>query len=200
MWPRCVKLSVRLFKHLVLLLTCTGLRNLLHPCIRDARKWRENEEMKRKRRENEDMERKWRENEEKERDSLCYISSFSLYFLPLYSFPIFCQILSQNIKYGTFVANFTTTKNLAYALWGNNSGSISLRKLVKPVKRITATSNARFWVWVHLLVNLVAMAFLFTMNLYLPWVLNFNLSQARLLKETACNYVFFCFGAWNSSH
>ena len=54
----------------------------------------------------------------------------------------------------------------------------------------TATSNARFRVWVHLLVNLVAMAFLFTMNLYLPWVLNFNLSQARLLKETACNYVF----------
>ena len=54
----------------------------------------------------------------------------------------------------------------------------------------TATLNARFWVWVHLLVNLVAMAFLFTMNLYLPWVLNFNLSQARLLKETACNYVF----------
>ena len=65
---------------------------------------------------------------------------------------------------------------------------------------LTATSNARFWVWVHLLVNLVAMAFLFTMNLYLPWVLNFNLSQARLLKETACNYVFFCFGAWNSIH
>ena len=54
----------------------------------------------------------------------------------------------------------------------------------------TGTSNARFWVWVHILVNLVAMAFLFTMNLYLPWVLNFNLSQARLLKETACNYVF----------
>ena len=67
-------------------------------------------------------------------------------------------------------------------------------------KCLTATSNARFWVWVHLLVNLVAMAFLFTMNLYLPWVLNFNLSQARLLKETACNYVFFCFGAWNSIH
>ena len=64
----------------------------------------------------------------------------------------------------------------------------------------TATSNARFWVWVHLLVNLVAMACLFTMNLCLPWVLNFNLSQARLLKETACNYVFFCFGAWNSIH
>ena len=55
---------------------------------------------------------------------------------------------------------------------------------------LTATSNARFWVWVHILVNLIAMALLFTMNLCLPWVLNFNLSQARLLKETACNYVF----------
>ena len=31
----------------------------------------------------------------------------------------------------------------------------------------------------HILVNLVAMAFLFTMNLCLPWVLNFNLSQTR---------------------
>ena len=55
---------------------------------------------------------------------------------------------------------------------------------------VTATSNACFWVWVHILVNLVAMAFLFTMSLCLPWVLNFNLSQARLHKETACNYVF----------
>ena len=73
------------------------------------------------------------------------------------------------------------------------SDALQIHKIMhtgeKPL-RITATSNARFWVWVHLLVNLVAMAFLFTMNLYLPWVLNFNLSQARLLKETACNYVF----------
>merc|ERR1711978_604072 len=37
---------------------------------------------------------------------------------------------------------------------------------------------------------LVSMVFLFTMNLCLPWVLNFNLSQARSLTETACNYVF----------
>ena len=29
-------------------------------------------------------------------------------------------------------------------------------------------SNARFWVWVHILVNLVEMAFLFTTNLCLP--------------------------------
>ena len=64
------------------------------------------------------------------------------------------------------------------------------QKFQEEIKHGTATSNARFWVWVHVLVNLVAMTFLFTMNLCLPWVLNFNLSQARLLKETACNYVF----------
>ena len=31
---------------------------------------------------------------------------FSLYFLPLYQFPI-SKLLSQNVKYGTFVANVT---------------------------------------------------------------------------------------------
>ena len=36
-----------------------------------------------------------------------------------------CLILQQNVKYGTFVAN--VTKNLTYALRGNNSGSNSLR-------------------------------------------------------------------------
>ena len=36
-----------------------GLYNLLHPCIRDARKWRENEKVKRKWRENREMEREW---------------------------------------------------------------------------------------------------------------------------------------------
>ena len=70
-----------------------------------------------------------------------------------------------------------------------NSGKCKV-KMVSSCSLLTTTSNARFWVWVHILVNLVAMAFLFTMNLFLPWVLNFNLSQARLLKETACNYVF----------
>ena len=35
----------------------TGLRNLLQPCSRAARKWRENEEIKRKWRENEEIER-----------------------------------------------------------------------------------------------------------------------------------------------
>ena len=49
-----------------------------------------------------------------------YISSFSLYVPPLYPFPPslsisyikICHILSQNVKYGTFVAN--VTKNLTY--------------------------------------------------------------------------------------
>ena len=42
----------------------TGLHNLLRPCIRDARIWSENEEMKRKWRDNEQIER----NEEMERE------------------------------------------------------------------------------------------------------------------------------------
>ena len=63
------------------------------------------------------MKRKWRENEEMKRDSLStYISSFSLYFLPLYPFPIIkkCHILSQNVKYGTFDANVTKQLNIRF--------------------------------------------------------------------------------------
>ena len=63
--------------------------------------------------------RKWRE-------------IYSLHFLILSLFPPplsisyikICHILSQNVKYGFFVAN--VTKNLTYALWGNNSGPNSL--------------------------------------------------------------------------
>ena len=40
---------------------------MLHPSIWDARKWRENEKMKRKRRECEEVERKWRGNKEMKR-------------------------------------------------------------------------------------------------------------------------------------
>ena len=36
-----------------------------------------------------------------------------------------CHILSQNVKYGTFVAN--VTKKSTYTIWGNNSGSNLLR-------------------------------------------------------------------------
>ena len=77
-----------------ILILSSGLHNLLHPCIRDARKWRENEKMKRKRRECEEVERKWRGNEEMKREwgngeiFALYISPFSLYFPPFYPFPI----------------------------------------------------------------------------------------------------------------
>ena len=74
-----------------------------------ARKWRENEKIKRKWRENEEIEMKWREYEEMERDSL---STFS-HFLFILSLSI-NFILSQNVKYGTFVAN--VAKNLIYTL------------------------------------------------------------------------------------
>ena len=46
----------------------TGLHESLQPCSRAARKWRENEEMKRKRRGNGERMRKWRENEEINRE------------------------------------------------------------------------------------------------------------------------------------
>ena len=52
--------------------------------------------------------RKWRENEEIERDSLSRFPH-SLFISPL-SIHFLYQTLSQNVKYGTFVANFT--KNL----------------------------------------------------------------------------------------
>ena len=75
------------------------------------------------------MERKWGNGER----LTLYISSFSLYFLPLSPFPPSLSIsyikmhhiLLQNVKYGTFVAN--VTKISTYALWGNNSGSNLLR-------------------------------------------------------------------------
>ena len=66
-------------------------------------KWRENEE----------MERKWRENDEMERDSLStfphflYISFLSIHFL--HQKLSYKYILSQNVKYGTFVAKVTKT-------------------------------------------------------------------------------------------
>ena len=66
-----------------------------------ARKWRENEKMK----------RKLRKNEEMERDLLSTFPHF-LFISPLsIHFQIKnCLILPQNVKYGTFVTN--VTKNL----------------------------------------------------------------------------------------
>ena len=94
------------------------------------------EEMEREWGNVEEMERKWGNGER----LTLYISSFSLHFLPLsphflilspfppslsISYIKICYILSQNVKYGIFVAN--VTKILTYALWGNNSGSNLLR-------------------------------------------------------------------------
>ena len=82
-----------------------GLHESLQPCSRAARKWRENEEMKRKRRGNGERMRKWREN---------------FLILPLYppslsiSYIKICHILSQNVKYGIFVANVTKTEHTRY--------------------------------------------------------------------------------------
>ena len=62
----------------------TGLHKLCQPGSLAVRKWRGNEKMKRKWRENEEIEREW----ENGGRFVLYISSFSFYFLPLYSFPI----------------------------------------------------------------------------------------------------------------
>ena len=100
-----------------------GLHESLQPCSRAARK------MEREWGNEEEMEKKWGNGER----LTLYISSFSLYFLPLSPFPPSLSIsyikmhhiLLQNVKYGTFVAN--VTKISTYVLWGNNSGSNLLR-------------------------------------------------------------------------
>ena len=64
--------------------------------------------------------RKWRENEEMERDSHFIFPLFSP------SLSISCiknsLILTQNVKYGTFVAN--VLKNLWYVLWEKKSPQV----------------------------------------------------------------------------
>ena len=86
-------------------LRLTGLHESLQPCSRAARKWRENEEMKRKRRGNGERMRKWREN---------------FLILPLYppslsiSYIKICHILSQNVKYVTFVAKSQKNQHMRY--------------------------------------------------------------------------------------
>ena len=92
----------------------------------------------------EKMEREWENWEEMEREwgngerFTLYISSFSLYFLPLsISYIKDCLILSQNAKYGTFIAN--VTNNLTYALWENNSGSNSLRESSASCEGLSST-------------------------------------------------------------
>ena len=92
-------------------------------CCSLAAGLRGNEERMRKWRGNGERMRKWRENEEIHSQDFLILCLFP----PSLSISYIknCHILSQNVKYGTFVAN--VTKNLTYALWGNNSGSNSLR-------------------------------------------------------------------------
>ena len=62
------------------------------------------------------MKRKWRENEEMERE----IHSQDFLILCLFppslsiSYIKICHILSQNVKYGIFVANVTKTEHTRY--------------------------------------------------------------------------------------
>ena len=82
----------------------TGLYNLLHTCIRDARKWRENQKVKREWRENKEMEREWGNGEWlwkwREIHSLHFLI-FS-FFPPSLSISCIknCHILFRSVKYG----------------------------------------------------------------------------------------------------
>ena len=77
------------------------------------------------------MKWKWRESEEMERQ---WKEIHSLHFLIFSLFPPSlsisnikkCLILSQNVKYVTFVG--MSQKNLTYAPWENDPGSSSLRE------------------------------------------------------------------------
>ena len=64
-------------------------------------------------------------------DSLSTFSHFPSFFAPSLSFSYnkYCLILSQNVKYGTFVAN--VTKNLTYTLWEKNCVKFAARKFRK---------------------------------------------------------------------
>ena len=117
------KIQFHIFKHKIKKsMSCFFSRNLL-PSYRVAHlaaSWQPgSEEMERERGNGERM-RKWRE-------------IHSLHFLIFSLFPSSlsisyiknCLILSQNAKYGTFVAE--VKRNLSYSLWKNNSESNSLR-------------------------------------------------------------------------
>ena len=84
--------------------------------------------------ENGERMRKWRGNgEEMERECrngvrfTLYISSFSLYFLSLYPFPISKIVTFCREMLNTPLLSQMSQKNLTYVLWENNSGSNSLR-------------------------------------------------------------------------
>ena len=110
----------------------------------------------------EEMERKWGNGER----LTLYISSFSLYFLPLSPFPPSLSIsyikmhhiLLQNVKYGTFVAN--VTKISTYALWGNNSGSNLLRgsSAIRAGLAVPKIASTQYSLYILVLTHLIATA------------------------------------------
>ena len=67
-------------------------------------------------------------------DSLSTFSHFPSFFAPSLSFSYnkYCLILSQNVKYGTFVAN--VTKNLTYTLWEKKLCQIRCEKAPQVVR------------------------------------------------------------------
>ena len=91
----------------------------------------------------EEMEREWGENEEMERD---WLSTFP-HSLSISSLSYIKNVhnLSQNVKYGTFVAN--VTKILKYAQWGNNSGSNLLRGSFASCAGLGRAQTSRFSVF-----------------------------------------------------
>ena len=72
--------------------------------------------MKRKWRENEEMKRKWRENEEMEREIHSQDFLILCLFPPSLSISYIknCHILSQNVKYVTFVAKSQKNQHMRY--------------------------------------------------------------------------------------
>ena len=110
-------LSVLILWHLV-----TGLHKMCQPASLAWRKWRENEKMKRKWRAKEEMESEWGNGEEMDSEwgngqrFTLYISSFSLYFLLLYPFPISKIVSFCRKMLNTALLSQMSQKNLTYVL------------------------------------------------------------------------------------
>ena len=102
-----------------------------------------------------------------------YISSFSLYFLPLYPFPkpkivSFCRKMSN-----MSLLSQCHKKNLSYALWENNSGSNSLREssascaglIMEMVMVMVMVIITRWWWWI----SVAHLSSLTSPNMSPPW-------------------------------
>ena len=74
-----------------------------------------------------------REKGENEKMKRCSLSSFPHFlFISSLSIHLICHILSQNVKYGTFVANVTKKRAMRKKFWSEFAGR-KLRKLCQPV-------------------------------------------------------------------